>query len=206
MKRSSVCLLISALCGIAVSTAAASQAVAARFPPEFSCVWKTEGQRDTIVRVKGQRVRLDGQTSDGMAYAIVFDNPRKTVIRWNKASDAVHSEPLDSPMPPFFFPDTLVWEFLGEEMVTGRACMKLRCRPTAGDGDEALMWVDKETRFPAKMQAKGEPAQVWADLKVGPQDEALFRPPGSNGTGRQAHGGAFREDDPGAPKRPQGRN
>ena len=189
--RLQVLMLVVVATGWIDCAAALDQAVS--FPEQFSCVWKTEGQADTIVRVKGKMIRLDGKTPDGMAYTVIFDNPRKMTIRWNKASGIVHSENLDRPMPPFFFPENLTWEALGEEPVAGKACRKFRCRPKDGEGDEAILWVEKGTGFPARMQAKGEPAQVWSDLKVGPQDEGQFHAPNTDrknrgGQGRRSSG------------------
>jgi hypothetical protein len=69
--------------------------------------------------------------------------------------------------------------FLGEESVNGRNARKYRVTySTAGRRDTVLQWVDIQSGIPVKTSAEdGSWSVEYKNLRVGPQDTALFEMP-----------------------------
>ena len=76
-------------------------------------------------------------------------------------------------------PGELERTLLGDDTVDGRAAAKYRVVYTSANGTETvLQWIDKEYTIPVKTAAEnGDWSTEYKNIKVGPQDEALFEVP-----------------------------
>ena len=152
----------------------------------------TSGQTMTMRRyIDGAKVRTDmtaqGQgfsmielgDASGTMYNVMPKEKRavKMTMRGMMEQVPKHAEASDSSGEEAAPPAGYQVEYLGEEMLDGRATKKFRMSTDEG---AALGWFDATTGQPVRMEGEsdGKPAVMeWKNFKAAPQPAALFEVP-----------------------------